>query len=118
MYNNCTRIYSKGVQKTRADTSACLRCPRRMTRLLVILVVAYAWMISLGCHAVERNQASRLIRDGAGRWRHQWSLFREDWCFFGDAVIRKGIFLRTLLCRRQTISLKYVPTSVILGEGL
>ena len=74
-------------------TQSGVRCRRRMTRLLVILVVAYAWMISWGCHAVERDQASRLIRDGAGGWRRQWSLFREGWRFFCDAVIRKGIFL-------------------------
>ena len=68
-----------------------LERPDRMRRFLAILVVAYVWMISLGTHAVEQGRARPLIRDKAGKWRRQWSLFKEGLQFLTEYVARRGI---------------------------
>lgn len=68
-------------------------CPRRMTRLIAILVLAYAWIIGLGCHAVAQDSATTLIKDSTGIRRRKWSLFKEGLEFFYDYVIRKGLYL-------------------------
>jgi len=70
-----------------------IRCPQRMTRFLAILALAYAWMISAGCHAVAQNCASTLITDSKGRRRRKWSLFKEGLQFFKDYVIRRELWL-------------------------
>lgn len=72
-------------------TGSYLRCPQKMSRLLAIMVVAYAWMLSFGSHAVEQGRAKRLIRDESGNWRRQWSLFKEGLRYFVEYVTRKGI---------------------------
>ncbi len=40
-----------------------IRCPERMSRFIAIMVMAYLYMISLGCHVVATDCASPLIRD-------------------------------------------------------
>lgn len=71
-----------------------IRCPQRMTRFIAILVLAYAWMISLGSHAVAQDCASPLIQDKTGKRRRKWSLFKEGLQFLYDYVLRKGIYLQ------------------------
>lgn len=66
-------------------------CPQRMRRLIAILVLAYAWMISLGCHAVEQGYASPLIGRGENK-RRKWSLFLEGMAFLCEQVVRKGLW--------------------------
>lgn len=68
-----------------------LRCPQKMSRFLAILAVAYTWMINFGCYAVEQGRARGLIRDKAGKWRRQWSLFKEGLQFFTEYVNRHGV---------------------------
>lgn len=68
-----------------------LRCPQRMTRLIAILTVAYAWTISLGCHAVEKGLARPLIRGKTGKPRRQLSLFKEGLRYFSNKIIRNNI---------------------------
>lgn len=57
--------------------SACLSCPERVARLLIFLVVAYAWLLIWG-HALERCHLTTSLkkRPNAPAVR-RWSLFRE-----------------------------------------
>lgn len=68
-----------------------LRCPQKMSRFLAILALAYTWMISFGSHAVEQGRVRRLVQDKTGKWRRQWSLFKEGLQYFAEYVARKGI---------------------------
>lgn len=66
-----------------------VRCPQRMTRLIAILVVAYAWTLSMGCHAVEKGLARSLTRNQNRQPRRQWSLFKEGLMYFVERVAPK-----------------------------
>ena len=68
-----------------------LRCPQRMTRLIAILTVAYAWMISLGCRAVEEGLARPPIRNKNDKLRRQWSLFKEGLQYFANKIIPNSV---------------------------
>lgn len=70
-------------------SNSLVRCPQRMTRLIAILVVAYAWTLSLGCHAVEKGLARSLTRNQKQKPRRQWSLFKEGLMYFVERVIPK-----------------------------
>ncbi len=63
-----------------------VRCPQRMTRLIAILTVAYAWTLSMGCHAVEQGLARPLTRGAKSKPRRQWSLFKEGLMYFVERV--------------------------------
>ena len=70
-----------------------IRCPQRMSRFIAIMVMAYIYMISFGCHAVAAGCASPLIRDSKKGWRRKWSLFKEGLNYFHGYVIRQGLRL-------------------------
>lgn len=73
--------------------------PDHMERLLVLLVVAYAWSLALGSIAVSRGRAQPMQRHANGRIRRHWSLFKEGLQFFFEYVLRHSIF----------INLQYLP---------
>lgn len=66
------------------------RLPGHMARLMVLLVVAYAWVLALGGLAVRRRAAHPLQRHAQGQLRRHWSLFKEGWQFFFDVIQRTG----------------------------
>lgn len=66
----------------------------RMARFMMILVVAYGWVIGLGSYAVHQHQARALIRRPQGQVRRQWSLFKEGLQFFTDYIKRTGVCLK------------------------
>lgn len=51
--------------------------PDRMTRLWILLVVAYAWMLLLGAAVVAAGNAATGHRRTDGSFVRRWSLFRE-----------------------------------------
>ena len=57
--------------------AAMLTCPRRMTHLWILLVVAYAWMLLLGAAIAAQGLAAALNRRADGTRVRRWSLFRE-----------------------------------------
>ena len=59
-----------------------IRQPNNLSRLLLLLALAYGWIIALGSQAVS-----------GGSWRRQWSLFKEGLRFFVDYVQRFSICL-------------------------
>ena len=71
--------------------SSRIKCPQRMRRLVALLAIAYAFMVSLGCHAVEQGCTTHLIGKGKAR-RRKWSVFREGVMFFLEHVNRKGLW--------------------------
>jgi hypothetical protein len=71
-----------------------VRCPERMARFLMILVVAYGWLLGLGSYAVHRRKARSLGRYSSGKLRRQWSLFKEGLQFFADYVSKSGVCLK------------------------
>ena len=71
-----------------------VRCPERMARLLMILVVAYGWILGLGSYAVHWRKARRVIVQSGGKVRRQWSLFKEGLQLFTDYVSRTGVCLK------------------------
>jgi hypothetical protein len=71
-----------------------VRCPNRMARFTMILVVAYGWIVGLGSYAIHQSRARRLVRQADGKLRRQWSLFKEGLQFFTDYVVKQGVCLK------------------------
>jgi hypothetical protein len=67
--------------------------PNHMERLLVLLVVAYAWTIALGSAAITRGHAQPWQRHPGGLIRRHWSLFKEGIQFFCEYVLRHDDFI-------------------------
>jgi hypothetical protein len=66
------------------------RLPDHMDRLLILLVVAYGWMLALGSHAVQHGRTHHLISDESGELRRHYSLFKEGLHFFVEYVVRRA----------------------------
>lgn len=73
-----------------------LRHPDHVDRLLVVLVLAYAWMIALGSFAVAAALARPLTKPARSFLRRAFSLFKEGLTFFAEVVQRfsayRGLF--------------------------
>lgn len=67
--------------------------PDHMERLLVLLVVAYAWSLALGSVAVAQGRSQPMQRHADGRKRRHWSLFKEGLRFFFEFVLRHNHFI-------------------------
>jgi hypothetical protein len=70
-----------------------LRHPDHVARLLVLLALAYAWLVALGSQAVALGRAQPLLRRPDGTFRRHWSLFKEGLRFFVEWVQRHTICL-------------------------
>lgn len=71
-----------------------LRQPDHMERLLVLLAVAYGWLVAIGSQAVAAGIAQPLHRTAPGQpLRRQWSLFKEGLRYFTDFVQRHTVYL-------------------------
>lgn len=70
-----------------------IRQPQHVANLLVVLVVAYAWVMALGSQAVATGCAQPLIRRANGSRRRHWSLFREGLRYFVEVVQRHTVCL-------------------------
>jgi hypothetical protein len=68
-----------------------IRHPDHMNRLLVLLVVAYAWVLALGGQAVQAGRAHPLQRHQDGQLRRHWSLFKEGLQFFVEVIQTVGV---------------------------
>lgn len=73
-----------------------LRSPHHVANLLVLLAIAYTWMIALGSQAVAAGYAQPLVQRPDGTFRRLWSLFREGLRHFAQVL------------RRQTVCLGFV----------
>jgi len=70
-----------------------VRHPAHMARLLVLLVLAYAWVLALGSQAVASGRAQPLVKRADGTRRRLWSLFKEGLRFFAEYVQRYTVCL-------------------------
>jgi hypothetical protein len=70
-----------------------LRQPDHVARLLVLLALAYTWVVALGSQAVNRQRCQPLTRRSDGTFRRQWSLFKEGLRFFVEWVQRHTVCL-------------------------
>jgi hypothetical protein len=77
--------------------------PAHMTRFLVILVVAYAWVLGVGSYAIHWHQARCLVRGTTGALRRQWSLFKEGLQLFAEYIFRKGVGLKLCFVSDQRL---------------
>jgi hypothetical protein len=73
-----------------------LRRPAHVERLLVLLVIAYAWIMAIGSHALAADQAHPLHSRPDGQFRRQWSAFKDGLHFFVEYVQRYSICLQLL----------------------
>lgn len=73
-----------------------IRQADHMERLLVVLVVAYGWMLVLGSQAVAQDCAQPWYRTGSNQLRRQWSLFKEGLQYFTEYVQRHTVGLKLL----------------------
>ncbi len=73
-----------------------IRLPDHMQRLLVILVIAYAWTIAWGSQAVAARRAQPLQRRPDDTLRRSWSLFSEGLRYFVEFLLRYAAHLRLL----------------------
>ena len=64
-----------------------------MDRLLVLLVLAYAWAVALGSYAVANGHGHPLQCHKDGRVSRHWSLFKEGVQFFFEVVLRHDQFI-------------------------
>jgi hypothetical protein len=65
-----------------------IRLPHHLTNLLILLALAYTWMIALGSQAVSRGCAQPLVRRLNRPLARLWSLFKEGLRFFVQVVQR------------------------------
>jgi hypothetical protein len=70
-----------------------IRSPRHVANLLVLLTLAYTWMLALGSQAVAAGVAQPLVRRPDGTFRRLWSLFREGLRYFAQVVQRHTVCL-------------------------
>jgi hypothetical protein len=68
--------------------SSCIRSPHHMANLLVVLAVAYTWVVALGSQAVAAGCAQPLVRRAHASPRRLWSLFKEGLRYFVQVVQR------------------------------
>lgn len=65
---------------------AIMTTPDRMAHLWVLLVVAYTWMLLLGHALLLQGALVAPKRRADGSYVRRWSLFREGWRFFINAI--------------------------------
>jgi hypothetical protein len=70
-----------------------VRHPDHVARLLVILSLAYAWVLAMGSQALAQGRQQPLIRTPQGQRRRHWSVFKEGLCFFIEVVQRYTRYL-------------------------
>jgi len=73
-----------------------IRLPQHAANLLVVLSVAYAWVLALGSQAVAAGCAQPLVRRPDGTRRRLWSLFKEGLRYFAQVVQRHTVCLGLL----------------------
>lgn len=78
-----------------------LRQPDHLARLLLVLVVAYAWTLALGSQTVAAGHAQPLLKRADGSLRRLWSLFREGLRFFVETAQRYTICLELVFVPDQ-----------------
>ena len=74
-------------QKTR------IRKVAHLQHLLVVLAVAYAWVLAMGAYAVHLDRAQPLVKCADGSLRRKLSLFKEGLICFAELVQRKTVCL-------------------------
>jgi hypothetical protein len=70
-----------------------IRSPQHGANLLVLLALAYTWVVALGSQAVAAGVAQPLVRRPNGTCRRLWSLFREGLRYFVQVVQRQTLCL-------------------------
>lgn len=70
-----------------------VRHPQHVARLLVLLTLAYGWLVALGSQAVAAGCSQSLLKRQDGSFRRQWSLFKEGLRFFVEFVQRQTVCL-------------------------
>lgn len=70
-----------------------VRLPQHVANLLILLALAYTWMVALGSQAVAAGCAQPLVRRSNGSWRRLWSLFKEGLRYFAQVVQRYTVCL-------------------------
>jgi hypothetical protein len=70
-----------------------LRTPRHVANLLILLAIAYTWVVALGSQAVAAGCAQPPVRRPDGSLRRLWSVFREGLRYFVQFVQRHGVCL-------------------------
>jgi hypothetical protein len=70
-----------------------LRQPQHVARLLVLLALAYGWLVALGSQAVAAGCSQSLLKRHDGSFRRQWSLFKEGLRYFVEFVQRQTVCL-------------------------
>lgn len=73
--------------------SSGIRHPDHMARFMLLLAVAYGWVLALGSYAVHWGRARALHRRPGSPLRRQWSLFKEGLQLFAEYVHRRGVCL-------------------------
>jgi Transposase DDE domain len=70
-----------------------IRSPQHVANLLVLLALAYTWIVALGSQAVAAGCAQPLVRRPNGTRRRLWSLFKEGLRYFAQVVQRHTLCL-------------------------
>lgn len=68
-----------------------IRRPQHMANLLMVLAIAYTWLIALGSQVVAAGCAQPLLRRADGTYRRFWSLFKEGLRCFVQVVQRHTV---------------------------
>lgn len=74
--------------------SSYVRSAEHMMHFLMILVVAYAWVLGVGSYAVHWQKARSLTCNPNGQPRRVWSLFKEGLNLFVDYMQRNSVCLK------------------------
>jgi hypothetical protein len=70
-----------------------IRQPDHVARLLVLLALAYTWIVALGSQAVASGSARPRVRRANNPCPRLWSLFKEGLNYFVEFVQRHTVCL-------------------------
>jgi len=70
-----------------------LRHPDHVARLLVLLAIAYTWIVALGSQAVAAGRGRPLVQRANNACPRLWSLFKEGLNYFVEFVQRHTVCL-------------------------
>jgi hypothetical protein len=73
-----------------------VRKAEHVARLLVLLVLAYAWAVALGSQQIAAGRGQHLLRRADGSVRRLWSLFKEGTTAFVEVAERHTVCLGLL----------------------
>jgi hypothetical protein len=94
-----------------------VRRPEHVSNLLILLVLAYVWLVALGSQAVTAGCARHLLRRADGSQRRLWSLFKEGLRYWFEVVQRQSVCRGLVFIPDTRFTSNMSSPQRVVGEG-